>query len=182
MTNVLPVLLRGRTFYRAVDDLNVYASAGAGVVEGRHITTGRIEFTGYNYSPTNPEAVPLASAANYDHGDAISTGGTYGSMQIHNIAVPQTILAYNRWGSNEIEDVVAMHPGVLEAAAIGIPDEKCGEAVRLVVVRTDATLTEEALRAHCRQHLTGYKQPRVIEFRASLPTAAVGKVLRRELR
>jgi len=83
---------------------------------------------------------------------------------------------------NEIEDVVAMHPGVLEAAAIGIPDEKCGEAVRLVVVRTDATLTEEALRAHCRQHLTGYKQPRVIEFRASLPKSAVGKVLRRELR
>ncbi|MEO7917812.1 MAG: AMP-binding protein, partial [Dokdonella sp.] len=83
---------------------------------------------------------------------------------------------------NEIEDVVAMHPGVLEAAAVGIPDDKCGEAVRLVVVRKDANLTEEALRAHCRKNLTGYKQPRVIEFRDSLPKSAVGKILRRELR
>jgi len=83
---------------------------------------------------------------------------------------------------NEIEDVVAMHEGVLEAAAVGIPDEKCGEAVKLVVVRKDPGLTEEVLRAHCRKLLTGYKQPSVIEFRDSLPKSAVGKVLRRELR
>ena len=83
---------------------------------------------------------------------------------------------------NEIEDVVAMHEGVLEAAAVGIPDEKCGEAVKLVVVRKDPGLTVEALRAHCRKLLTGYKQPSVIEFRDSLPKSAVGKVLRRELR
>ncbi|MEZ5519862.1 MAG: AMP-binding protein [Dokdonella sp.] len=83
---------------------------------------------------------------------------------------------------NEIEDVVAMLPGVLEAAAVGIPDEKCGEAVRLVVVRSDPSLTEETLRAHCRKNLAGYKQPRVVEFRDSLPKSAVGKILRRELR
>ncbi|HET9032326.1 MAG TPA: AMP-binding protein [Dokdonella sp.] len=83
---------------------------------------------------------------------------------------------------NEIEDVVAMHPGVLEAAAVGVPDEKCGEAVRLVVVRSDPALTEEELRAHCRKNLTGYKQPKDIEFRDSLPKSAVGKILRRELR
>ena len=83
---------------------------------------------------------------------------------------------------NEIEDVVGMHPGVLEAAAVGIPDEKSGEAVRLVVVRRDPTLSDEVLRAHCRKNLTGYKQPRVIEFRDSLPKSAVGKILRRELR
>jgi long-chain acyl-CoA synthetase len=83
---------------------------------------------------------------------------------------------------NEIEDVVALHPGVLEAAVVGIPDEKCGEAVRLVVVRKDPALTEEDLRAHCRANLTGYKQPRVIEFRDVLPKSAVGKILRRELR
>ncbi len=83
---------------------------------------------------------------------------------------------------NEIEDVVAMHPGVLEAAVVGVPDEKCGEAVRLVVVRRDPALTEADLRAHCRQHLTGYKQPKVVEFRDSLPKSAVGKILRRELR
>ena len=83
---------------------------------------------------------------------------------------------------NEVEDVVAMHPGVLEAAVVGVPDEKCGEAVRLVVVRKDPALTEADLRAHCRQHLTGYKQPKLVEFRDSLPKSAVGKILRRELR
>lgn len=83
---------------------------------------------------------------------------------------------------NEIEDVVAMHPGVLEAAAVGIPDDKTGEAVKLVVVRKDPALTEEALRAHCREMLTGYKQPKRIEFRDSLPKTPVGKILRRELR
>jgi len=83
---------------------------------------------------------------------------------------------------NEIEDVIAMHPGVLEAAAVGVPDEKTGEAVRLVVVRKDPALTEADVRAHCRKNLTGYKQPKVVEFRDSLPKSAVGKVLRRELR
>ena len=83
---------------------------------------------------------------------------------------------------NEIEDVVALHPGVLEAAAVGVTDEKTGEAVRLVVVRKDPALDVETLRAHCRKLLTGYKQPKVIEFRDSLPKSAVGKILRRELR
>jgi long-chain acyl-CoA synthetase len=83
---------------------------------------------------------------------------------------------------NEVEDVVALHPGVLEAAVVGMPDEKCGEAVRLVVVRRDPALTEEDLRAHCRKNLTGYKQPKAIEFRDTLPKSAVGKILRRELR
>jgi long-chain acyl-CoA synthetase len=83
---------------------------------------------------------------------------------------------------NEVEDVVSMHPGVLEAAAVGMPDEKCGEAVRLIVVRKDPGLSENDLRAHCRQYLTGYKQPARIEFRDSLPKTAVGKILRRELR
>ena len=83
---------------------------------------------------------------------------------------------------NEIEDVVALHPGVLEAAAVGVPDEKTGEAVKLVVVRRDPALDDESLRSHCRAHLTAYKQPRVIEYRDALPKSAVGKVLRRELR
>ncbi|WP_440222474.1 AMP-binding protein [Dokdonella sp. MW10] len=83
---------------------------------------------------------------------------------------------------NEIEDVVASMPGVLEVAAIGVPDEKTGEAVKLVVVRKDPALTAEAIKAHCRTELTGYKQPRAIEFRDSLPKTNVGKILRRELR
>ncbi|HKN09752.1 MAG TPA: long-chain-fatty-acid--CoA ligase [Pseudomonadota bacterium] len=83
---------------------------------------------------------------------------------------------------NEIESVVAMHSGVLECAAIGVPDPKSGEAVKLFAVRKDANLTEEALLAYCRQQLTGYKCPREVEFRAELPKSNVGKILRRELR
>ncbi len=83
---------------------------------------------------------------------------------------------------NEIEDVVAMMPGILEVAAIGVPDDKSGEAVKLVVVKKDPSLTSDAIRAHCRTELTGYKQPKLIEFRESLPKSNVGKILRRELR
>ncbi|HCK81927.1 MAG TPA: long-chain-fatty-acid--CoA ligase [Candidatus Competibacter sp.] len=83
---------------------------------------------------------------------------------------------------NEIEDVVALHPGVLEVAAVGVPDEKSGEAVKIVVVKKDPALTAEALIAHCRQHLTGYKVPRRVEFRKELPKTNVGKILRRMLR
>ena len=83
---------------------------------------------------------------------------------------------------NEIEDVVALHPGVLEAAAVGVPDEKTGEAVKIVVVKKDPALTAEILIEHCRQHLTGYKVPRRVEFRTELPKTNVGKILRRLLR
>ncbi len=83
---------------------------------------------------------------------------------------------------NEIEGVVAMHPGVLECAAVGVPDEHSGEAVKLYVVKKDPALTEEALALHCRQNLTGYKRPKSIEFRSELPKTNVGKILRRALR
>ena len=83
---------------------------------------------------------------------------------------------------NEIEDVVASHPGVLECAAVGVPDEKSGEAVMLFVVRRDNSLTREALAAYCAKELTGYKRPKIIEFRDELPKTNVGKILRRELR
>ena len=83
---------------------------------------------------------------------------------------------------NEIENVVAMHPGVLECAAIGVPDENSGEAVKLFVVKRDPSLTEADLRRHCEENLTGYKRPKRIEFRTDLPKTNVGKILRRELR
>jgi len=83
---------------------------------------------------------------------------------------------------NEVESVVVTHAGVLECAAIGVPDAKSGEAVKLFVVRKDPSLTAEALLAHCRTQLTGYKCPREVEFRAELPKSNVGKILRRELR
>ncbi|MBN9372680.1 long-chain-fatty-acid--CoA ligase [Hydrogenophaga sp. YM1] len=83
---------------------------------------------------------------------------------------------------NEVEDVVAQLPGVLECAVVGVPDDKTGEAVKLVIVKKDPSLTEEQVREFCRANLTGYKQPRVIEFRTDLPKTPVGKILRRELR
>jgi long-chain acyl-CoA synthetase len=83
---------------------------------------------------------------------------------------------------NEVEDVIAMMPGVLEVAAVGVPDEKSGEAVKLVIVRKDPALTIEQVKAHARENLTGYKQPRHVEFRDELPKSNVGKILRRELR
>jgi long-chain acyl-CoA synthetase len=83
---------------------------------------------------------------------------------------------------NEIEGVVAMHAGVLEVAAVGVPDGKSGEAVKVFVVRRDPALTSAQLLAHCREQLTGYKIPRYVEFRNELPKTNVGKILRRELR
>jgi long-chain acyl-CoA synthetase len=83
---------------------------------------------------------------------------------------------------NELEDVIARHPGVLEVAVIGVPDEHSGEVPKLFVVKKDPNLTAEDLAAYCKENLTGYKRPRYIEFRTELPKTNVGKILRRELR
>jgi len=83
---------------------------------------------------------------------------------------------------NEIEDVLMLHPKVREAAAIGVPNDAAGETVKICVVKKDDSLTKDALIAHCKRHLTGYKIPRIVEFRDELPKTNVGKILRRELR
>ncbi len=83
---------------------------------------------------------------------------------------------------NEIEDVVGKLEGVMECASVGVADEKTGEAVKLVIVKKNPDLTEAQIRDYCRTNLTGYKQPKVIEFRTELPKTPVGKILRRELR
>ena len=83
---------------------------------------------------------------------------------------------------NEIEDVAMLHPKVREAAAVGVPDAVAGETVKICVVKKDASLTKEELIAHCKKHLTGYKIPKIVEFRDELPKTNVGKILRRELR
>jgi long-chain acyl-CoA synthetase len=83
---------------------------------------------------------------------------------------------------NEVENVVAAHPGVLECAVVAVPDEKSGEAVKVVIVRKDLSLTKEDVIEHCRAQLTGYKLPRHVEFRDVLPKTPIGKILRRELR
>jgi long-chain acyl-CoA synthetase len=83
---------------------------------------------------------------------------------------------------NELEQVISLCPGVLECAAVGVADAKQGEAIKVFVVKSDATLSEDAVMKHCRQNLTGYKVPKYIEFRDALPKTPVGKILRRELR
>ena len=83
---------------------------------------------------------------------------------------------------SELEDTLVQMPGVMECACVGMADAKTGEAVKLVIVKKDPNLSEEAVRSYCREYLTGYKQPKVIEFRNDLPKTPVGKVLRRELR
>ena len=83
---------------------------------------------------------------------------------------------------NEVEEVVVSHPKVFEAAAIGVPDDKSGEAVKVFVVKSDESLTVEELKAHCKESLTGYKVPRLYEFRDDLPKTNVGKILRKDLR
>lgn len=83
---------------------------------------------------------------------------------------------------NEIEDVVASHPGVLEVACIGVPDDKSGEVVKVFVVKKDPALTDKDIIRHCRENLTGYKVPKLVEFRSELPKTNVGKILRRALR
>ena len=82
----------------------------------------------------------------------------------------------------ELEDVVSQMEGIMECACVGVPDDKSGEAVKLVIVRKNPDVTEAQVRAYCRENLTGYKQPKVVEFRTELPKTAVGKILRRELR
>jgi long-chain acyl-CoA synthetase len=83
---------------------------------------------------------------------------------------------------NEVEAVVSAHPGVLECAAVGVPDARSGEAVKLFVVKRDPALTEHDLLAYCHTQLTNYKVPKLVEFRTDLPKTNVGKILRRELR
>ncbi|CAM3995678.1 long-chain-fatty-acid--CoA ligase FadD [Xenorhabdus thuongxuanensis] len=83
---------------------------------------------------------------------------------------------------NEIEDIISSHPKVLESAAVGVPSENSGEIVKVFVVRKDPSLTEDELKTHCRRYLTGYKVPKIVEFRDELPKSNVGKILRRELR
>lgn len=83
---------------------------------------------------------------------------------------------------NEIEDILAAHPGVLEVAVIGVPDGAAGEAVKAFIVKQDETLTTESIRSYCKEHLTNYKVPKLVEFRHELPKSNVGKILRKDLR
>ena len=83
---------------------------------------------------------------------------------------------------NEVEDVVSSHPGVFESAAVGVPDDKSGEAIKVFVVKHDDGLSVDDLKSYCTENLTGYKRPKHFEFRPDLPKSNVGKILRKDLR
>lgn len=107
----------------------------------------------------------------------------HGSIRITDRKKDMIIVSGFKVFPNEIEDVLTLHPDVLEAAAIGVPDERSGEAVKVVIVPANPSLTEADVLAHCKRHLTPYKVPRVVEFRTEpLPKTNIGKILRRELR
>lgn len=136
--------------------------------------------SGYWQRPDETEKV-MTPDGFFKSGD-IGTMDSRGFIKIVDRKKDMIVVSGFKVFPNEIEDVVASHPGVLECAAVGVPDEKSGEAVMLFVVRRDKTLTREALAAYCAKEFTAYKRPKYIEFRDELPKTNVGKILRRELR
>ena len=103
-------------------------------------------------------------------------------VKLATTGIMSACLATTAFGADEIEEVIAQHPKVLEVAAIGIPSEKSGEVVKVFIVRKDKSLKEKEIITFCKQHCTGYKVPKEIEFRDELPKSNVGKILRRKLR
>ena len=176
-TGTIGVPLPG-TFMKLLDD------------EGKEVTTlgqpGEIAIKGpqvmAGYWQRPDETAKVMTADGYFKSGDIGTMDERGFFKIVDRKKDMILVSGFNVYPNEVEEVASACPGVLECAAIGVPDEKTGEAVKLVVVRKDLALTEAQILAYCRENMTGYKQPRVIEFRDELPKTPVGKILRRELR
>ncbi len=162
---------------RILDDAGKEVPTGA---PGEIAIKGPQVMTGYWQSPG--ETANVMTADGYFKSGDIGTIDAAGYVTIVDRKKDMILVSGFNVYPNEIEAVAAEHPGVLECAAVGIPDAGSGEAVLLFVVRKDPALTEAELMAFCRARLTGYKSPRRIEFRDTLPKTNVGKILRRELR
>ena len=166
------------TFMKLLDD------------EGQEVTTlgtpGEIAIKGpqvmAGYWQRPDETAKVMTADGYFKSGDIGTVDARGFFKIVDRKKDMILVSGFNVYPNEVEEVASACPGVMECAAIGVPDEKTGETVKLVVVRKDPALTEAQILAYCRDNMTGYKQPRVIEFRDELPKTPVGKILRRELR
>ncbi len=166
------------TYFKLLDD------------EGRAITTlgqsGEIAIKGpqvmAGYWQRPDETAKVMTEDGYFKTGDIGTMDARGLFKIVDRKKDMVLVSGFNVYPNEIEEVVAQCPGVMECAAVGVPDEKTGEAVKLVIVKKSPELTEDDVRAFCKIHLTGYKQPKTIEFRTELPKTPVGKILRRELR
>jgi long-chain acyl-CoA synthetase len=128
------------------------------------------------------ETAKVMTADGYFRTGDIGTVDERGYFRIVDRKKDMTLVSGFNVYPNEIEDVMSRMPGVLECAAVGVPDEKAGEAVKLVIVKKDGAITEADVRAYCEANLTGYKRPKVVDFRTELPKTPVGKILRRELR
>ena len=158
--------------------------------EGKEVTTpgqpGEIAIKGpqvmAGYWQRPDETAKVMTADGYFKSGDVGTMDARGYFKIVDRKKDMILVSGFNVYPNEVEEVASNCPGVLECAAIGVPDEKTGEAVKLVVVRKDPALTEVQILAYCRENMTAYKQPRLIEFRDELPKTPVGKILRRELR
>ena len=165
------------TWFMLVDDDGNAVPAGR---PGEIAIKGPQVMAGYWQRPD--ETAKSMTAGGYFKTGDIGTVDARGYFKIIDRKKDMVLVSGFNVYPNEVEDVVAGLAGVLECAVVGVPDDKTGEAVKLVIVKKDASLTEQQVRDFCRTNLTGYKQPKVIEFRADLPKTPVGKILRRELR
>jgi len=165
------------TYFRLLDDAGFEVPMGQ---PGEIAIQGPQVMAGYWLRP-DETAQAMAADGYFKTGD-IGTMDALGYFKIVDRKKDMVLVSGFNVYPNEIEAVVAEMDGVLECACVGVPDEKTGEAVKVVVVRKNPALTEAEVRAHCKANLTGYKQPRVVEFRTDLPKTPVGKILRRELR
>jgi len=165
------------TFMKLLDDDGQECAPGE---RGEIAIKGPQVMAGYWQRPD--ETAKVMTADGYFRSGDIGTMDEHGFFKIVDRKKDMILVSGFNVFPTELEDVVAQLAGVMECACIGIPDDKTGEAVKLVVVKKDPDLSEAAVRAHCRENLTGYKQPKVVEFRADLPKTPVGKILRRELR
>ena len=164
-------------------DLAIKDDAGQSVAQG---IAGEICIKGPNVMPgyyQQPEENALAFTADgYLRTGDIGIMDANGYTQIVDRKKDMILVSGFNVFPNELENVVSLCPGVVECAAVGVPDEKQGEAIKIFVVKSDPVLSEEDVARYCRQNLTGYKLPKYIEFRDELPKSNVGKILRRELR
>jgi long-chain acyl-CoA synthetase len=165
------------TWMKCIDDAGNEVPLGT---PGEIAIKGPQVMAGYWQRPD--ETAKVMTADGYFKSGDIGTMDERGYFKIVDRKKDMVLVSGFNVYPNEVEEVVAMLPGVLECAVVGVPDEKTGEAVKLVIVKKDPALTEERVREYCKENLTGYKQPKVVEFRTDLPKTPVGKILRRELR
>ena len=165
------------TYFKLLDDAGAEVPMGQ---PGEIAIHGPQVMAGYWQRPD--ETAQSMTADGYFKTGDIGTMDARGYFKIVDRKKDMVLVSGFNVYPNEVEDVVAAMDGVLECACVGVPDEKTGEAVKLVIVKKNPALTEAQVREYCKAKLTGYKQPRVIEFRTELPKTPVGKILRRELR